>query len=65
MRPADYFGKGDYIASSQAVGGGTNESFNYAPAATGYYGLVVWKRDANDLGLTNNFTIKVGPALST
>lgn len=60
----DYFAKSEYVASSQAVGGGTHESFNYAPSATGYYGLVVWKRDASDLGLTNNYTVKVGPALA-
>ena len=60
----DYFAKGDYAATSQAVGGGTNESFNYRPPSPGYYGLVVWKRDASDLGQTNSYTLSVGVALS-
>ncbi len=60
----DYFGKFGYAATSQAVGGGTNESFNYQPPVTGYYAVVVWKRNSNDLGLANDYELRVGPALS-
>jgi hypothetical protein len=60
----DYFSKSQYVASSQAVGAGTNESFNFHPPRPGYYGLVVWKRDMNDLGLTNTYRLAVGVALS-
>lgn len=59
-----YFGKFNYLASAQSVGAGTDESFNFTPSATGFYGVVVWKRNNADLGLANDYELLVGPALS-
>jgi hypothetical protein len=60
----DYYSRYDYVATSETFGGGTNESFNYQPPAAGYYGVVVWKRNSNDLGLANDYELRVGAALS-
>ncbi len=59
-----YFGKPNAIVSSQTFGAGTNESFNYTPAVTGYYAVVVWKRGSADVGLSNTYELRVGAALS-
>jgi hypothetical protein len=61
---AGYAGKGDYAAVSANMGGGVGESFDYRPAVTGYYALVVWKRGWADLGATGDYTLTFGPALS-
>ncbi len=60
----DYSGKGSSVASSQAVGGPTNEAFNYTPPVAGYYGVVVWKRNNADIGYGNDYELSVGAALS-
>jgi hypothetical protein len=57
----DYFRKSDHLASSETVGGGLGESFDFRPASAGYYAVVVWKRDHHDAGLTNTYRLKVGP----
>jgi hypothetical protein len=57
-------GKGSYLASSQALGGGTNEVFTFTPPAIGYYGLVVWKRGSSDIGQANTYRIDVGATLT-
>ena len=59
-----YFSRFDHLASSQAIGSGTNESFNYTPSVGGFYAVVVWKRNHADLGLANDYELLVGPALS-
>jgi hypothetical protein len=59
-----YFGKGSYSAASQALGGGTNEDFDYTPPSAGYYGVVVWKRGNADIGLSNSYELRVGASLS-
>lgn len=59
-----YFGKGSYSAASQTLGGGTNEDFDYTPPSLGYYAVVVWKRNNADIGLSNNYELRVGASLS-
>jgi hypothetical protein len=62
-RTGDYFGKSNYAAISQAVGAGTDEAFEFKPASAGFYGLVVWKRNASDNGKSNTYTLRIGAAL--
>jgi hypothetical protein len=62
-RAGDYFRKSDYVAISQVVGAGTDEAFEFKPTSPGYYGLVVWKRNASDNGKSNVYTLRIGAAL--
>lgn len=59
-----YAGKPDYVASSQTYGSATNEDFDYTPPVAGWYGVVVWKRSNADIGLANDYELRVGPSLS-
>jgi len=61
---ASYFARVDYLAASQTVAGGRNESFDFRPPSPGYYGVVVWKRGSGDLGRANDYRLRVGVALS-
>jgi hypothetical protein len=60
----DYYGKSDYLRLGFTLGPGTDESFTFQPAATGYYAVVVWKRNTADAGVENTYQLRVGPALS-
>lgn len=59
----DYFRKSDHVAYSQNVAAGGDESFEYKPTQAGYHALVVWKRSAADVGLSNRYTLRIGAAL--
>lgn len=58
------FRKSEFLRASITTGAGTDEEFEYQPAVSGFYAVVVWKRNALDVGLTNTYQLRVGPALS-
>ena len=54
-----YYAKSSYGGNANGNGPGGDESFVYAAPATGWYGIVVYKTDSDDLGDANTYTLRV------
>ena len=59
-----YFGRFDTMASSTVTAPGGDETFTFQPPVAGYYGVVVCRKGAADVGATGSYELRVGRELA-
>ncbi len=59
-----HLGKGNYLAASWGFGPGDDEFFTYQPPSSGYYGVVVFKKNNGSVGADASYELRVGRALA-